>query len=77
MQLDTQRELVGINKGCLQKPHPQTHHKNPAYFPHMRITAAKKYKESANSGWESVEDLREFMASEEAKIDRKFISGLR
>ena len=61
-----------LNRGCLQRPHTQTHHKNPAYFPHIRITAAKKYIDSVNTGWESADNLRKFMAEEEAEISKRF-----
>ena len=72
MQLDELHGPVGINKGCLQKAHPQTHHKNPTYFPHITVKAARKYIDSPNSGWESAQDLRKFIASEEAEIDSHF-----
>ena len=56
MQLGSQHRLVGINKGCLQKPRTQTRHQKPGYFPHVQCS----------------DKLESWLRNEEAKIDRIF-----
>ena len=72
-----------LNQGCLQKPHTQTRHKNPCYFPHIRITAAAWEPENPHSHKispvtgktivmrEGAAKLRKFMAEEELAINNK------
>ena len=46
-----------INKGCLQKLHLQTHHKNPCYRPHVQIRDPY---------------TKNFILAEEHKIDNRY-----
>ena len=76
-----------VNRGCLQKPHAQTHSNKPGYFPHMRITAAERdrnnedgyYDAEGNyhAYYEGARSLRRFIASEEAEIDSHFTTKYR
>ena len=72
-----------INKACLQKAKSQTHHKNPVYSPHIRISSAAYDPENIGTHnynactgkttirREGARKLQEYMAEEERAIDNK------
>ena len=60
-----------VNKGCLQKPKRQTAGRNPIYFPHLIIRAAKRNQADPDSYYESAAKLRQYMAKEEQAINDK------